>query len=65
MSCQDHLRFPEVIVPICVLITKFLKFLQVKSDLIFETSTPKDLQIPNFSQLVEGVWELQGVPEIC
>ena len=35
-------------------------FSEVKSDLIFETSTPKYLRIPNFSQISQGVWELQA-----
>ena len=38
--------------------------LKVKPDLIFETSTPKYLQIPNFSQISEGVCELIQAFEI-
>ena len=38
----------------------FQKFSKVKSDLIFETSTPKYLSIPNFKQISEGVWELRA-----
>ena len=42
------------------LLMKFLKFSKVKCDLIFETSTPKYLTIPNFSQMSEGVCELRA-----
>ena len=39
-------------------------FLKVKPDLIFETSMPKYLQIPNFSQISEGARELIQAFEI-
>ena len=45
---------------ICFLITRFLKFSKVKSDLIFEESATKYPQIPNFSEISEGVWEFRA-----
>ena len=37
---------------------EIVKVSKVKSDSIFETSTPKYPLISNFSQISEGVWEL-------
>ena len=50
-STQDFLKF------------SFHMFLwneifKVTSDLIFEISTLRYCEIPNFSQIIEGVWEL-------
>ena len=45
---------------ICFLITKFQKFSKVNSELIFEESTAKYSQIPNFSEISQGVWELRA-----
>ena len=56
---KNYSRFSESYCSICFLVTKFDKFLKVKSDFISETSTQKYLQIPNFSQINEGVWELR------
>ena len=42
------------------LITKFLKFSKVISELIFENSIQKYLYIPNFSEIIQGVWELRA-----
>ena len=36
---------------------EILKFSKVKSELIFEESTSKYPQIPNFSEISHGVWE--------
>ena len=38
---RGYSRFFQVIVPVCFLITKFLKYSKVKSELIFEESTSK------------------------
>ena len=37
---------------------EILKVLKVNSELIFEESTSKYPQIPNFSEICQGVWEL-------
>ena len=55
-STRDFLQLSYHMFPY----NEILKVFKVKSDLIFETSTPKYLQIPNFSQLSEGVWELRA-----
>ena len=39
---------------------KILKVSKVKSELIFEESTSKYPQIQNFSEISQGVWELQA-----
>ena len=39
---------------------EILKVFKVKSELIFEKSTPKYLEIPNFSEINEGLRELRA-----
>ena len=36
------------------------EILKVKSELIFEKSSKKYLQIANFSEISQGIWELQA-----
>ena len=50
-STQDFLK---------LLLNMFLwnEIFKVTSDLIFEISTLRYFEIPNFSQISEGVWEL-------
>ena len=36
------------------------EILKVKSELIFEESTSKYFQIPNFNEISQGVWELRA-----
>ena len=39
---------------------KILKVFKAKSELIFEKRTTKNLQIPNFSEISQEVWELRA-----
>ena len=54
---RDYSRFSEFhMFPLM----KFLKFSKVTSDLIFEISTLRYFEIPNFSQISEEGWELRA-----
>ena len=55
-STRDFLKFSFHMFPY----NEILKFSKVKSDLVSETSTPKYLQMPNFTQISEAVWELRA-----
>ena len=54
-STRDFLKLLFNVFPY----NEILKVSKVKSDLIFETSTHRYLQLTNFSQVSEGVWELR------
>ena len=50
-STQDFLKLSFHMFP-------WNEIFEVTSDLIFEISTLRYFEIPNFSQVSEGVWEL-------